>query len=92
MAVFAVVGVPTTPEPALNQGFGLERVIYTMEGERADPARPAPEHPLCRRADRHRDPASRYGRLLLVDPVPAGLRDRERQPDGGRLGRPGSTG
>ena len=71
-AVVTVSGIPTAPEPALNQGFGLERVIYTMKGERADPAR-------LRQNERYvvaltvTEPASRYGRLLLVDPVPAGL-------------------
>lgn len=71
-AVITVSGVPTSPEPALNQGFGLERVIYTMKGERADPAR-------LRQNERYvvaltvTEAASRYGRLLLVDPVPAGL-------------------
>lgn len=71
-AVITVAGIPTAPEPALNQGFGLERVIYTMKGERADPAR-------LRQNERYvvaltvSQQAPRYGRLLLVDPVPAGL-------------------
>lgn len=71
-AVITVAGIPTTPEPALNQGFGLERVIYTMKGERADPAR-------LRQNERYvvaltvTENRSQYGRLLLVDPVPAGL-------------------
>ncbi|SEG32704.1 alpha-2-macroglobulin family protein [Bosea lathyri] len=71
-AVITVSGIPTAPEPALNQGFALERVIYTMKGEKADPAR-------LRQNERYvvaltvTEPASRYGRLLLVDPVPAGL-------------------
>lgn len=71
-AVITVAGIPTAPEPALNQGFGLERVIYTMKGERADPAR-------LRQNERYvvaltvTEGAPRYGRLLLVDPVPAGL-------------------
>ncbi|AMJ61326.1 alpha-2-macroglobulin family protein [Bosea sp. PAMC 26642] len=71
-AVITVSGIPTGAEPALNQGFGLERVIYTMKGERADPAR-------LRQNERYvialtvTENASRYGRLLLVDPVPAGL-------------------
>lgn len=71
-AVITVAGVPTTPEPALNQGFGLERVIYTMKGERADPAR-------LRQNERYvvaltvAENRGQYGRLLLVDPVPAGL-------------------
>lgn len=71
-AVITVAGIPTGAEPALNQGFGLDRVIYTMKGEKADPAR-------LRQNERYvvaltvTEPASRYGRLLLVDPVPAGL-------------------
>lgn len=71
-AVITVAGIPTGAEPALNQGFGLERVIYTMKGEKADPAR-------LRQNERYvvaltvTEPASRFGRLLLVDPVPAGL-------------------
>lgn len=71
-AVITVAGIPTAPEPALNQGFGLERVIYTMKGERADPAR-------LRQNERYvvaltvTENTLRYGRLLLVDPVPAGL-------------------
>jgi uncharacterized protein YfaS (alpha-2-macroglobulin family) len=71
-AVITVAGIPTTPEPALNQGFGLERVIYTMKGERADPTR-------LRQNERYvvalnvTEGAPRFGRLLLVDPVPAGL-------------------
>lgn len=71
-AVITVSGIPTGAEPALNQGFGLERVIYTMKGERADPAR-------LRQNERYvialsvTEPVARYGRLLLVDPVPAGL-------------------
>ncbi|NIX77716.1 alpha-2-macroglobulin family protein [Microvirga terricola] len=71
-AVITVAGIPTAPEPALNQGFGLERVIYTMKGERADPSR-------LRQNERYvvaltvTESARRYGRLLLVDPLPAGL-------------------
>jgi uncharacterized protein YfaS (alpha-2-macroglobulin family) len=71
-AVITVAGIPAAPEPALNQGFGLERVIYTMKGEKADPAR-------LRQNERYvvaltvTEATPRYGRLLLVDPVPAGL-------------------
>lgn len=71
-AVITVSGIPTGAEPALNQGFGLERVIYTMRGERVDPAR-------LRQNERYvvaltvSEAAPRFGRLLLVDPIPAGL-------------------
>lgn len=71
-AVITVSGIPTAPEPALNQGFGLERTLFTMKGEKVDPAR-------LRQNERYvvalkvTEPTARYGRLLLVDPVPAGL-------------------
>ncbi len=71
-AVITVSGIPSTPEPALNQGFALERTLFTMKGERVDPSR-------LRQNERYvvtlkvTEPAARYGRLLLVDPVPAGL-------------------
>ncbi len=71
-AVITVSGIPTAPEPALNQGFALERTLFTMKGERVDPAQ-------LRQNERYvvalkvTEPAPRYGRLLLVDPVPAGL-------------------
>lgn len=71
-AVITVAGIPTGAEPALNRGFGLERVIYTMKGEKADPTR-------LRQNERYvvalniTEPNPRYGRVLLVDPVPAGL-------------------
>ncbi|MGO4671566.1 alpha-2-macroglobulin [Bosea sp. 2YAB26] len=71
-AVITVAGIPTAAEPALNQGFALERTYYTMKGEKADPAR-------LRQNERYvvvlgvTEPSVRYGRLLLVDPLPAGL-------------------
>lgn len=71
-AVISVSGIPTAPEPALNQGFALERVIHTMSGERADPNK-------LRQNERYvvaltvTEPSLRYGRVLLVDPLPAGL-------------------
>ncbi|RDJ20778.1 alpha-2-macroglobulin family protein [Bosea caraganae] len=71
-AVITVSGIPATPEPALNQGFGLERTIYSMKGEKVDPA-------SLRQNERYvvaltvTEIPARYGRLLLVDPLPAGL-------------------
>jgi hypothetical protein len=71
-AVVTVSGIPTTPEPALDQGFALERTLYTMKGEKADPAR-------LRQNERYvvvlttSEATAKYGRLLLADPLPAGL-------------------
>jgi uncharacterized protein YfaS (alpha-2-macroglobulin family) len=71
-ATVTVSGVPTTPEPAIDQGFSIERGLYTMKGQLADPR-------ALRQNERYvvvlklREPAMRYGRLLVVDPLPAGL-------------------
>lgn len=71
-AVITVSGIPTAPEPALNQGYALERTIYTMKGEATDPSK-------LRQNQRYvvvlkvTEPSPQYARLLLVDPLPAGL-------------------
>ena len=71
-AIVTVAGVPAQPEPAVNRGFGIERALYTMKGEKVDPAR-------IKQNDRIvvvltvTEPAARYGRVLLVDPLAAGL-------------------
>jgi len=70
--VLSVSGIPAAPEAALDQGFALERTLYSMKGEKVDPAR-------LRQNERYvvaltvREKASVFGRVLLVDPVPAGL-------------------
>ncbi|MEN5082117.1 alpha-2-macroglobulin [Bosea sp. TWI1241] len=71
-AVVTVSGIPTVPEPPLAQGFALERTIFTMKGERVDPSR-LQQNERYVVALKASEPAARYGRLLLVDPVPAGL-------------------
>ena len=71
-AVVTVSGVPLAPEPAAEQGFKLERAFYTLKGAPVDPAK-------IRQNDRFvvalkiTEASPRYGRLLLVDPLPAGL-------------------
>ncbi len=71
-AVVTVSGIPTTPEPAVAQGFAVERSLFTTKGAAIDPAQ-------LRQNERYvvvlkvRETPARYGRLLLVDPVPAGL-------------------
>ncbi len=71
-AVVTVSGIPTAPEPPVAQGFAVERSLFTTKGAAADPAQ-------LRQNERYvvvlkvRESPARYGRLLLVDPVPAGL-------------------
>lgn len=71
-AVISVTGVPTTPEPAADQGFKVERTYFTMKGQVVDPTK-------IRQNDRLivslkvTERQVKFGRLLLVDPLPAGL-------------------
>jgi alpha-2-macroglobulin len=70
--VLSVSGVPTTPEPATNKGYKVERKLYTLEGKEVDPK-------AIRQNDRLAvvltvtEERPVFARLLLVDPLPAGL-------------------
>ena len=44
----------STPEPAADQGFKIERSYYTLDGEKADLAKAEPEPALRRGAEGHR--------------------------------------
>jgi alpha-2-macroglobulin len=71
-AVISVSGVPITPEPAAEQGFKIERSFYSMKGAPIDMTK-------IRQNDRFivslkiTEKEARFGRLLIVDPLPAGL-------------------
>jgi alpha-2-macroglobulin len=65
-------GNPTTPEPAGGQGYEIERVYYTLEGQKLDPA-------SIKQNDRFvvtlkvTETEAAYAHLVLNDPLPAGL-------------------
>jgi alpha-2-macroglobulin len=71
-AVVTVTGVPLTPEPALAQGYSVERQIFTMKGEPVEAGK-------LRQSERYvvavrvRQTSSIQGRVMIVDPLPAGL-------------------
>jgi alpha-2-macroglobulin len=71
-AVISVSGAPIDPLPALDQGFRIERAIYTMKGQ-------AISFNALKQNERYvvhlrmSEPKAAYGRLLVVDPLPAGL-------------------
>jgi alpha-2-macroglobulin len=71
-AVVTVSGVPLTPEPALAQGYTVQRQIFTMKGEPVDPTK-------LRQSERYvvavkvTQQANIRGRVMIVDPLPAGL-------------------
>ena len=65
-------GIPVAPEPALAQGYEISRSIHTMGGELVSDGKLA-------QTERYvvvlkvRETTPRNGRLLIVDPLPAGL-------------------
>ena len=71
-AVISVSGAPLEPLPQLDQGFSVQRAIYTMKGT------PVGWMEL-RQNERYvihlkvKEPKANYGRIMLVDPLPAGL-------------------
>ncbi len=71
-AVVAATGVPLTPDPAGGNGYKIERTVYTPEGDETDVATVGQNDrfvvALTITAE-HDD----GGRLLVVDPIPAGF-------------------
>lgn len=68
----SVAGHPVEPLPAQASGFTIERTLYTLDGEKVDPAK-------VRRNDRLvvvvrvSEDAPETARVLVVDHLPAGL-------------------
>ena len=69
--ILSVSGQPITPEPALEQGYRIERVIHTFDG--AIMAGPLEQNQRYVVVLKVSEPKSRAARLLVVDPLPAGL-------------------
>ena len=71
-AVVSVSGSPTTPEPALDHGFAIERGYYTLDGTPVDPGRLTQNERVVVRL-KITEPAPHFGRVIVVDALPAGL-------------------
>mgnify|MGYP006153120833 CR=1 FL=1 len=71
-AKVSVTGIPTTPPAASNEGFGISRVFYNLDGTEADLTDVTQNDrfvvTLTVTASEGRN-----GRLLIVDPLPAGF-------------------
>jgi alpha-2-macroglobulin len=71
-AVISVSGAPTTPEPAAEHGFTIERSFHTLDGEEADVSH-------AKQNDRFvvlltvTEPQPQFARVALTDYVPAGF-------------------
>ncbi len=71
-AVVATTGVPMTPDPAGGNGYTIERTVYTPEGDEADIATVGQNDRfvVALTVTAEHDAG---GRLLVVDPIPAGF-------------------
>jgi uncharacterized protein YfaS (alpha-2-macroglobulin family) len=71
-AVVSVSGAPTSPEPASEHGFKIERSFHTLDGEDADASK-------AKQNDRFvvvltvTEPQPQFARVALTDYVPAGF-------------------
>ncbi len=71
-AVVSVSGAPTTPEPAAERGFKIERNYFTLGGEPADPSH-ARQNQRFVVVLKVTEPLPEYGRVIVADYLPAGL-------------------
>jgi alpha-2-macroglobulin len=71
-AVVSVSGAPTTPEPATEQGFKIERSFHTLDGKPADPSH-AKQNQRFVVVLKVTEPKPEYGRVIIADYLPAGF-------------------
>jgi uncharacterized protein YfaS (alpha-2-macroglobulin family) len=84
--VVTVSGAPTTPEPAADHGFKLERSFHTLDGEDADIAH-AKQNQRFVVVLKITDAQPQFARVALIDYLPAGF-----EIDNPRLVSSGDTG
>jgi uncharacterized protein YfaS (alpha-2-macroglobulin family) len=85
-AVISVIGAPTTPEPAADKGFAIERLYYTLDGERADIAK-VKQNERFAVVLKITEGTPVFGRIIVADYLPAGF-----EIDNPRLVSSGDTG
>lgn len=70
--ILSVSGIPTSPAPELDEGYSVKRTLYSLAGEEVDPAeiKQNERYFVALEIDSKRPGAAR---LLVVDPLPAGL-------------------
>ena len=84
--VVTVSGAPTTPEPAADHGFALERSFHSLDGADADPAQ-AKQNERFVVVLKVTEPKPQVARVALTDFLPAGF-----EIDNPRLASTGDTG
>jgi alpha-2-macroglobulin len=71
-AVVTVTGAPTTPEPAAEKGFKIERKAYTLAGDPVD-AREVKQNTRLVVVLKITEAQPQFGRVVLADYLPAGF-------------------
>jgi uncharacterized protein YfaS (alpha-2-macroglobulin family) len=71
--VVTVAGNPFTPEPAAQHGYQVERTYYTLAGKKIDASAAIKQNDRFIVALTVTETEAAYARLLLNDPLPAGL-------------------
>jgi alpha-2-macroglobulin len=85
-AVVSVIGAPVTPEPAADRGFSIERLYYTLDGERAEIAK-VKQNERFAVVLKITEGQPTFGRIIIADYLPAGF-----EIDNPRLVSSGDTG
>jgi uncharacterized protein YfaS (alpha-2-macroglobulin family) len=85
-AVVSVVGAPVTPEPAADKGFSIERLYYTLDGERAEIGK-VKQNERFAVVLKITEGQPTFGRIIVADYLPAGF-----EIDNPRLVSSGDTG
>ena len=81
-----VSGAPISPEPAASNGYAVERTFYKLDGTKTDLQSIAQNERIVV-ALKVTESEARYARLLIVDHLPAGARDRQSRSGRRRLDR-----
>jgi uncharacterized protein YfaS (alpha-2-macroglobulin family) len=85
-AVVSVIGAPTTPEPAADKGFLIERLFYTLDGEPAE-INKVKQNERFAVVLKITEGKPTFGRIIVADYLPAGF-----EIDNPRLVSSGDTG
>ena len=71
-AVVSVSGSPVTPEPAVSNGFKIERAYFTLDGKPADVAK-AKQNDRFAVVLKVTEAKPEFGHIMVADYLPAGL-------------------
>jgi uncharacterized protein YfaS (alpha-2-macroglobulin family) len=84
--VTTVSGAPVEPDPAVSNGYAIERTFYKLDGTKIDLLQSIVQNERVVVALKVTEAQARYARLLIVDRLPAGLEiDNPALVDGGSL-------